>query len=51
MISKYSFVKAMPVTSDPITPKRKLEAFKPNRVTITEVTIAKTTDWAINSDA
>ena len=51
MISKYSLVRAILVASDPITPKRKLEAFKPNNVTMTEVTIAKTTDWAINSEA
>ena len=37
--------------SEPITPKRKLETFKPNKVTITEVTIEKTTDWAINNEA
>ena len=41
MISKYSLVKAILVASEPITPKRKLEAFKPNNVTMTEVTIAK----------
>ena len=38
-------------TSEPITPKRKLETFNPNKVTIKDVTIAKITDWAINSDA
>ncbi len=37
--------------SEPITPKRKLETFNPNNVTITDVNIAKITDWAINSDA
>ena len=51
MISKYSLVRAMLEESEPITPKRKLETFKPNNVTITDVTIAKITDWAINSDA
>ena len=51
MISKYSLVKAMLEASEPITPKRKLETFKPNNVTITEVTIAKITDWAMNSEA
>ena len=44
MISKYSLVKAILAASDPITPKRKLETFKPNNVTITEVIMAKTTD-------
>ena len=51
MISKYSLVKVMLTASDPITPKRKLETFNPNSVTITEVSIAKITDWAINNDA
>ena len=41
----------MLAASDSITPKRKFETFKPNNVTITEVTIAKTTDWAINNEA
>ena len=51
MISKYSLVKAILAASDPITPKRKSETFNPNKVTITEVTIANTTDWAINNEA
>ena len=51
MISKYSLVRAILVASDPITPKRKLETFNPNKVTITEVTIANTTDWVINKEA
>ena len=42
-MSKYSLVKAILVASDPITPKRKLETFNPNSVTMTEVIIAKTT--------
>ena len=51
MISKYSLVKVMLAASDPITPKRKSDAFNPNKVTITEVTIANTTDCAINNEA
>ena len=50
-MSKYSLVRAIPEESDPITPKRKVEAFRPNKVTITEVTSANTTDWAIKKDA
>ena len=41
----------MLVASEPITPRRKLEAFNPNRVTMTDVTIAKTTDCATNKEA
>ena len=41
----------MLAASEPITPKRKLEAFSPNRVTMMDVTIAKTTDWATNIEA
>ena len=50
-MSKYSLVKAMLVASEPITPKRKLEAFNPKRVTMMDVTIAKITDWATNIEA
>ena len=51
MISKYSLVSDILAESDPITLKRKLETFSPNIVTIIEVAIANTTDWAINSEA
>src|SRR5210317_383752 len=51
MISKYSLVKAILAASDPITPKRKFDAFNPNKVTITDVAIANTTDCAINKEA
>ena len=50
-MSKYSFVRVIPEASVPIIPKRKLEAFNPNKVTITEVTKANRTDWAINKEA
>ena len=41
MISKYSLVRAIPAASDPITPRRKLEAFNPKIVTSNETTKAK----------
>ena len=41
----------MPETSDPITPRRKLDAFKPKIVTNTEITKAKIKDCAIYIDA
>ena len=50
-MSKYSLVKEIPAASEPITLKRKSEALSPNKVTITDITNAKITDWAINNDA
>ena len=37
--------------SEPITVKRKFEALRPNKVTIIDIRIAKTTDWATSSEA
>ena len=37
--------------SEPIIPKRKLETFKPNKVTMIDIAIAKIIDWATNSEA
>ena len=41
----------MPAASEPITPKRKLDAFKPKSVTIIETIRAKINDWAIYIEA
>ena len=43
-MSKYSRVSAIPAASEPMTPKRKLEAFKPKSVTSTEIAKAKIND-------
>ena len=34
-----------------MTLNKKLEAFRPNKVTIIDIIIAKTTDWATNNEA
>ena len=41
----------MPAAPEPITPKRKLDAFRPKSETIIETIKAKIKDWAINKDA
>ncbi len=37
--------------SDPITVNKKSEALSPNKVTMIDIIIAKTIDWATNSEA
>ena len=44
IISKYSLVKIILCGSEPITLNKKLEAFRPNKVTIIDIIIAKTID-------
>jgi len=44
-------VSAIPAASEPITPKRKLDAFRPKRVTIIEINRAKIKDCAIYIEA
>ena len=50
-MSKYFLVNTMPSAFDPITPKRKFEAFNPNSVTKIETTTAKINDCAIYKEA
>ena len=50
-MSKYSLVSTILAASDHITPRRKLEAFKPNKVTKIEMTKAKIKDCAIYIEA
>ena len=41
----------IPAASEPITPKRKLDAFRPKSVTTIEINRAKIKDWAIYIEA
>ena len=50
-MSRYSLVKKIPASSDPITPNKKLDAFKPNSVTKIDINKAKINDCAIYIEA
>ena len=50
-MSRYFLVNTIPSALDPITLKRKFEAFSPNNVTKIETTTAKIRDCAIYKEA